>query len=139
MVSTYKRPKSVLWLRWIARIWSIGVLVIALLLTFTPDEHATGEPLAFREIFMLSLWGLAILGLLLAWLWERFGGLFTIIIMFVREITYYLLYHEWIINFLLIWLAVIPPAVFFIWASAVDKTAKEKALRKKNWDVLKND
>jgi len=136
MVSQFKRPASVLWLRWVARIWSIGVLVIALLFIFTPDEYATGEPLAFREIFMLSLWGLAILGLLLAWIWERFGAIFTIVVMFLREIAFYLLYKEWIVNFLLIWAAVIPPAILFLLASSIERKAKKKSAQKPGWDVL---
>lgn len=136
MTGKYKRPRSVLWLRWVARIWSIGVLVIALLFVFTPDEHATGEPLALREIFMLSLWGLAIFGLLLAWLWETFGAVFTIGIMFIRELLFYFLYGEWIINFLLIWAAVIPPAILYLLASSIDRKAKEKAAQKQGWDVL---
>ncbi len=136
MVSQFKRPASVLWLRWVARIWSIGVIVIALLFIFTPDEYATGEPLAFREIFMLSLWGLAILGLLLAWIWERFGAIFTIVVIFLREIAFYLLYKEWIVNFLLIWAAVIPPAILFLLASSIERKAKKKAAQKPGWDVL---
>ena len=136
MKTKFKTPVGILVVRWVARLWSLAVLVFALLMTFTPDPNSTGEPLAFREIFMLSLWGLAILGLLIAWLWEDFGAIFTIVVMFIREIVFYLLYGEWIINFLLIWAAVIPPAILFLIASSLETKAKERAEEKGGWDVL---
>jgi hypothetical protein len=56
---------SVKIIRWIARIWSIGVFVVALLIIFTPDPYAIG-PVPTEDWFLLSLWGVAILGLLVA-------------------------------------------------------------------------
>ena len=99
--------------RWIARVWSLFALALALLIAFSPDPYAV-NPIQPREIFMLSLWGMAILGLILAWRWERLGALLTIIIMPVRELVYILIYREWTINFLLIWALVIPPAVMYL-------------------------
>ena len=99
--------------RWIARVWSLFALALALLIVFSPDPYAV-NPIQPREIFMLSLWGMAILGLILAWRWERLGALLTMIIMPVRELVYVLIYREWTINFLLIWALVIPPAVMYL-------------------------
>ena len=53
-------------IRWIARIWSIPILIFALLRAFTPDPYAT-EPVQVEDWFLLGLWGVAILGLLVAW------------------------------------------------------------------------
>ena len=65
-------PRSVIIIRWIARIWSILVFVVALLTIFPPDPNAT-EPVPVADWFLLSLWGVAILGLLVAWRWELVG------------------------------------------------------------------
>lgn len=107
-------------LRWIARAWSLFALGLALLIAFTPDPYAVNS-IQPREIFMLSLWGLAILGLLLAWRWERLGALLTMLIMPIRELVYILVYREWTINFLLIWALVIPPAVMYLLAWYLDR------------------
>jgi hypothetical protein len=45
------------------------VFVFALLRIITPDPYAT-EPVPASDWFLLSLWGVAILGLLIAWRWE---------------------------------------------------------------------
>lgn len=102
-------------LRWAARMWSLFALTIALMVIFTPDPYQV-RPITLMEGFMLSFWGVAILGLILAWRWERFGALLTIITMPVREIVYFLLHREWTINFLLVWALVIPPAVIYLYA-----------------------
>jgi predicted ABC-type exoprotein transport system permease subunit len=102
-------------LRWIARAWSLFALALALLIMLSPDPYAV-NPIQPGEVFMLSLWGLAILGLLLAWRWEQLGALSTILIMPIRELVYILIYREWTVNFLLIWALVIPPAVMYLLA-----------------------
>lgn len=74
-------------LRWIARIWSLLSLIFALVIATSPDPYAV-NPITAREFFMLSLWLIAILGLVLGWRFERLGVLITIIIMPEREILY---------------------------------------------------
>ena len=100
-------------IRWIARVWSVAALTLALLIFFAPDPYAT-TAIKPREVFMLSIWLVAFLGLILAWRWERVGAMLTIIIMPIRELLYALIYREWTINFLLIWVVVIPPAVMYL-------------------------
>ncbi len=102
-------------LRWVARIWGLFALILALLVVFTPDPYQV-RPITAMEVFMLSFWGVAILGLILAWRWERFGAVLTLITMPVREVVYFLLHRGWTINFLLIWALVIPPALMFLFA-----------------------
>ncbi len=101
--------------RWVARIWGLFALILALLVVFTPDPYQV-RPITAMEVFMLSFWGVAILGLILAWRWERFGALLTLITMPVREVVYILLHRGWTINFLLIWTLVIPPALMYLFA-----------------------
>jgi len=107
-------------LRWTARIWSLLALVLALVVALSPDPYAV-NPIKAREVFMLSLWLIAILGLLLAWRFERLGALISIIIMPLREALYVLFYREWTINFLLIWALVIPPAVMYLLVWSKDR------------------
>lgn len=107
-------------LRWIARIWSLLALILALVRALSPDPHAV-NPITARELFMLSLWLIAILGLVLGWRFERLGALIAIIIMPVREALYVLFYREWTVNFLLIWALVIPPAIMYLLAWSGDR------------------
>jgi hypothetical protein len=107
-------------LRWVARIWSLFALTIALMVVFTPDPYQV-RPITPMEVFMLSFWGVAILGLVLAWRWERFGAMVTIITMPVRELVYFLMHRTWIVNFLLIWALVIPPAILYLIVSYLDQ------------------
>ncbi len=107
-------------LRWIARIWSVLALILALVMALSPDPHAV-NPITARELFMLSLWLIAILGLVLGWRFERLGALIAIIIMPVREALYVLFYREWTVNFLLIWALVIPPAIMYLLAWSGDR------------------
>jgi hypothetical protein len=106
-------PRSVKITRWIARIWSILVFAFALMVIFVPDPYAT-EPVPFTDWFLLSLWGVAILGLLLAWRWELAGGIITIATMFFRELAWVILKGPWLVNFLIVWALVVPPAILFI-------------------------
>lgn len=107
-------------LRWTARIWSLLALILALVMALSPDPYAV-NPITTRELFMLSLWLIAILGLVLGWRFERLGALIAIIVMPVREVLYFLFYREWTVNFLLIWALVIPPAIMYLLAWSGDR------------------
>lgn len=106
-------------LRWTARVLSLLAFILAMVVALSPDPYAV-NPITAWEIFMLSLWLIAILGLILAWRFERLGALITIFIMPLREVIYFLFYREWTINFLLIWALVIPPAVMYLTAWSRD-------------------
>jgi hypothetical protein len=118
--------RKVLIIRWVARIWSLVVLVIALLIAFSPDPYATGDPLPIRDWLFLSLWSLAIFGLLIAWFWELVGGIITITVMFLREIIWIIMTGRWMVNFLIVWVALVPPAILFIIAWRLEKSEVAK-------------
>jgi len=113
-------PRSVRVIRWIARIWSLLVFAVALLIVVTPDPYAT-EPVPLEDWFMLGLWGMAVLGLLIAWRWELVGGSITMATMVIREIAWLILKGDWLLNFLLIWLFVVPPAILFLVAWGLER------------------
>lgn len=106
-------PRSVTLIRWIARIWSLLIFTVVLFMVLTPDPYAS-EPVPVEDWFLLSLWGVAVLGLLVAWRWERVGGLLTIATMFVRELVWVILKGGWLANFLIVWAFVVPPALLFL-------------------------
>ncbi|MEJ2304576.1 MAG: hypothetical protein P8Y14_23870 [Anaerolineales bacterium] len=118
-------PRSVKIIRWSARIWSLLVFAVVLLIIFTPDPYAT-EPVPATDWFLLSLWGVAILGLLIAWRWELVGGIITVTTMFVRELAWVILKGDWLVNFLIIWLLVVPPAILFLVAWRLERKANSK-------------
>ena len=120
-----KKPVSSRILRWIARIWSLLLLIFALIRVFTPDPYAT-RPITALEVFLLSFWGVAILALMFAWKWEKIGALIAIVTMVLRELVYFITTGEWIINFLIIWVLIIPPAIFYLLAHRIDKNIQSQ-------------
>jgi hypothetical protein len=90
----------------------------------TPDPYAS-EPVPVEDWFLLSLWGVAILGLLVAWRRERVGGLLTIATMFIRELVWVILKGGWMVNFLIVWVFVVPPAVLFLVAGQWESRAQQ--------------
>jgi len=117
-------PRSVKIVRWIARIWSILVFTVTLLEIVTPDPNAT-EPVPAADWFLLSLWGVAILGLLVAWRWELVGATVTIATMFIRELAWVILKGQWLVNFLIVWVFVVPPAILFLVAWSLERSASK--------------
>jgi hypothetical protein len=117
-------PRSAKVISWIARIWSILIFIDALIITFRSDPFAT-EAAAITDAFLLSLYGVAILGLLIAWRWKLMGGIITIVTMFVRELAWIILKGQWVVSFLIIWLFLAPPAILFLVAWALERRAKK--------------
>jgi membrane-anchored protein YejM (alkaline phosphatase superfamily) len=82
------RDRVTEWIRWIARIWSLPIVVYALLMLvgYAWNWATTGvaDPYAVEDypptenlppVFML----LSVLGLGVAWRWERLGGMIAIV------------------------------------------------------------
>lgn len=116
-------PRSVKTIRRIARIWSILVTALILLIFFLPDSEASG-PVVPVDIFLLSLTGIALLGLLVAWRWELAGGIFTLAMMVLREIAWLILKGQWLAGFLILWIFIAPPAVLFLVAWGLHRRIK---------------
>jgi len=120
---SYTAPRSVKTIRWIARIWSALVVAFALWI-FIPDSSSSG-PIAAVDKFLLSLLGLTLLGLLIAWRWEFAGGIFAIATMIIRKIAWIILKGNWEIGFLFLWIFLLPPALMFIIAWKSENKAKK--------------
>ena len=122
MTNAKTLPRSVKIIRWTARIWSILVTVFLLLIFFAPTD---GSPVLFApvDIFLLSLTGLALLGLFIAWRWELVGGIFTIAMLFIREIAWVILMGNWLVGFVILWILILPPAILFLIAWRMERSA----------------
>jgi hypothetical protein len=127
MSTTSTLPRSAKIFRWIARIWSIVVFGVALFIVITPDPYAT-EPVPAADWFLLSLWGVAILGLVIAWRWELAGGIITIATMSVRELAWVILKNHWLVSFLIVWVFVVPPAILFLIAWRLERKTKNNSI-----------
>ena len=109
--------------RWVARIWSATVLALAVVEILVPDAFS-GEPVPAEDWFLVTLWLLAILGLMLAWKWEALGAILAVAGMALREIAFYLFKGYWTPLFLIVWLLVIPPALLFLAAWWLERKGK---------------
>ena len=82
------RKKVTKWIRWVARIWSLPIIAYALLLfigyfwnwitTGVADPHAVEDYPPIENLPPILMF-LGIIGLGVAWRWERLGGTITLI------------------------------------------------------------
>ena len=82
------KPGQLSVLLWVARVWSLLIAVVALMIVLVPgEEPGTSSPVPLAEFIALGAYGVAALGLLLAWLWEPVGAVITIlgVIVHLRE------------------------------------------------------
>ena len=64
-------------IRWIARIWSILLFALAVLVITIPDPYIV-QPVPLSDQIVMGLLGVAVLGSLIAWRWEGLGGAIAI-------------------------------------------------------------
>ena len=117
-------------IRWTARIWSILVTAAVVSMFFGSHSHARpSEPIPPVDAFLLSLTGVSLLGLFVAWRWELVGGIFTIAMMFIRELAWVILKGHWLAAFLLLWVLILPPATLFLIAWRMGERSKKSGLK----------
>ena len=99
-------------LRWIARIWGSAVATFVLFfLLMDVLSGGTADGLSANEVFTFICFPLSpVIGFILAWKWEFWGGMIALLGMIVLPI----LRPDLIANYVLIGVVVIP-AVIFIW------------------------
>ena len=82
------------WIRWIARIWSSPIIVYALimligyawnLVTIGKADPYTVEGYPLIEALPPILMFLSVLGLGIAWRWERLGGALTLVFLLATQ------------------------------------------------------
>jgi hypothetical protein len=123
MSSTKNPARKLKIIRWIARIWTIPVVILALLAVLTSEQNTISDPEHWLSSFFLVMWGIAVLGLVIGWRWELAGGLITIVTLVMRDTLYIIMGGTWVENILFVWVPLIPPAVLFLIAWRMEKTS----------------
>ncbi len=113
-------------IRWVARIWTIPVVILAVVVILTPNTNGTGEAVHWLSSFFLVMYGIAVLGLVIGWRWELAGGLITIITLVMRDTLYIIMGGTWVENILFVWIPLIPPAVLFLFAWRMEKESPKE-------------
>ncbi len=84
------------WIRLVARIWSIPIIVFVLVfligtlwseLTNAPPDPYAVEDITFADQLPPIFIAISTLGLALAWRWEKFGGIFSLVFTVAMYIT----------------------------------------------------
>ncbi len=108
--------------RWILRVLS-GLIIVFSLFMFIGEtliDEETAGPLTNNAILQLSLAGLGLTGLGLAWKWELTGGIIALVAYFVLAIINYS-----VLGFPLLYIWPLT-AILFIALGAISKSAAAK-------------
>lgn len=113
--------KSKSWIRvtrWVARIWSLGPILFVLAEILFPHSEED-VPVPWTDWLALSLAFISVIGLALAWRWERLGGWISVTALAIF-LAVFLITVEGTFPAVLIFLAGIgvPAALFLISAYA---------------------
>jgi|GEM_PF-1279269 len=113
----WRIPKYALVMRWIARIWSILIFTVVLLMFIFPDQNLV-QPVPLTDWVRLGIFpGLAVIGLLLAWLYEIWGGI-LVIFSFLAHLTASYLWLGMVVplggNLILAFVFLIPGILFIL-------------------------
>lgn len=107
------RPKQG-YLRWAARIWSIGPILFASGEVFFPHSDPGVEMHWTEWLPVILLFG-SVAGLAIAWRWERFGALFSLVAFVAALGSYWIVEGEFFPLAVLVWLInVVGPAILFL-------------------------
>ena len=120
-----KQLKKIKILRWIARIWSVLVLIFAILLLLTQLLVDSGEAPTTLYWVLFGLWFIAVLGLMAGWRWEIAGSVIAITALISREMAVFYLSSEFLVGFWMVWLPIIPPAILYILTWREESKLKE--------------
>ncbi|MBN1579359.1 MAG: hypothetical protein JXA89_01555 [Anaerolineae bacterium] len=87
---TERRHRVTKWIRWVARIWSLPIILYALLMfagyswswitTGVADPYAVEDYPPIENLPPILMF-LSVLGLGVAWRWERLGGAITLVLL----------------------------------------------------------
>jgi len=117
-------PKVAQSIRGVARVWSLLVFILALILIVgthkaPPTNELVNAPL---DVFIPLSLLVSMIGLVIAWRWEGWGSLINILFYLAVMPLYWLLNGEWIHFSILVGLSpVILPGVLFAVAWLLDR------------------
>jgi hypothetical protein len=115
-----KTRRWVLVTRWVARIWSLGPILFALAeILFPHAEEGVEVPL--MDWLALSLAFISVIGLALAWRWERLGGWLSLATLVVFTILFTINVERIFPAVLFFMFGIGIPAVLFLITSYADR------------------
>jgi hypothetical protein len=112
-------PLPIRIIRWTARIWSVLLATLLLLMTIVVPPGGTGGSVTpVADVIELAFYGLSLGGLLLAWRWEGLGGAIALLGALANNLAFAILRGYWNAGLLIPALAFIIPALMFLnaWA-----------------------
>jgi CHASE2 domain-containing sensor protein len=98
--------------------------LLAFALLFSTLLENSDDPPTTIFWLLFSLWFVAVLSLLFGWRWEIAGGVLAITALVSREMAYFYLSGMILVNFWMVWLPVLPPALLFILAWQQERKLK---------------
>ncbi|MEA3326605.1 MAG: hypothetical protein U9R53_04775 [Chloroflexota bacterium] len=114
-VQNYKRKgRQIRFLRWVARVWSIIVLIFTITLLVSTAMESGAESLHLTYWLLLGLWCFSTLGLAAAWRWELIGAIIAVTALISREMVYLYLSGQVLVDFGMVWLPILFPAALYI-------------------------
>ncbi len=113
-------------MRWTARVLSVLVLILAITILVTPGTEVEGQTPSVAYWILLVMWCVGVLGLLIAWRWELAGAIIAIFALITRDMFYFSLSRQSFVDFGMVWLPILIPALIFALVWWLDKKAKEK-------------
>lgn len=105
--------------RWVARIWSLGPVLFALTVVLTRDDNQV-EPVPWTDWLTLSLMFIAVLGLAIAWRWERLGGWISVIFLAIAIVLFFITVERAFPTWLIFLVAIGVPAGLFLISAYAD-------------------
>ena len=106
-------PRIVTTIRWVARVWSILIFVVALLIVIAPDPNVV-QPVPLTDWIELGFYWVSIIGLLLAWRWESLGGATAIIGIAGHAVAFRIFRGNWFVQTLPIFVLGLPGILFLL-------------------------
>jgi len=116
-----KKRRTLRILRWVARVWTIAVLIFTIALLVSTAMESGSDPLPLIYWLLLGLWCLSALGLATAWRWELIGAIIAVTALISREMVYLYLSGQVLVDFGMVWLPILFPAALFILAWVMER------------------
>jgi hypothetical protein len=115
LMTSSSSHKLMLSARWAARVWGFMLLLLTIAESF-PDLHARANVPWQEYVSPFFLLGGAVLGWLIAWRWEAWGGLVMVCGWLLSMITARLYFNEWLPRNVFVLTAVIfaTPGILFL-------------------------
>lgn len=106
--------------RWVARVWSLGPILFVLAEILFPHAEE-GVPVPWTDWLALSMVFISVIGLALAWRWERLGGWISIAALAVFLVLFLITVERSFPAVLIFMVGIGVPAALFLISAYADR------------------